>query len=287
MAKLPVRTSIWPGWAVLRASVSAVSRAVFSWACTAAGSVPSRAVVSVICSRSCCTSTVPFVCSWRTFWGGGTVWAEAPRAAVASAQPARIVLVVRMLPFVDGLYRRRDAVGWEYSDSWRRSSARSASVSWRASGKGRGAALLLTWYCCSICRRSGGGGAGAWVGCSGAASAPAPQRASAAAAKYFMSVLNGRACRTFTQLLSMAYGRGNICNTVKKHGGKPGIRGNSLSETVLLEIGQWIHVTEASARTDKILVGNDDARTRALQSGRQKLEGDEVMLWVDGKALIR
>src|SRR4051812_45800233 len=99
MAKLPVRTSSCPGCALRLASASAVSSAVRSCDCTWAGSVPSRAVLSVICSRSCWTSTVPVVCSCSTFCGGGRTWAGAAKVAAASAHPASIVALLLMVPF--------------------------------------------------------------------------------------------------------------------------------------------------------------------------------------------
>src|SRR3954469_14818002 len=85
----------------------------------------------------------------------------------------------------------------------------------------------------------------------------------------------------------MHTGWGNICNTVKSKHPKTENRPERPSESSLLQIGRRRTMTQAAARTDKILVVDDDARIRDLLRRYLTQEGFEVILAEDGKALNR
>src|SRR5918993_1169854 len=80
---------------------------------------------------------------------------------------------------------------------------------------------------------------------------------------------------------------GNICNNRSGYGEKPAPPLSSPSESALLQIPVGSDMNQAAAKTDKILVVDDDARIRDLLRRYLTQEGFEVILAEDGKALTR
>src|SRR5205085_4136039 len=76
-------------------------------------------------------------------------------------------------------------------------------------------------------------------------------------------------------------------NMLKTSGPKNEMPAASPSESALLQIGLRRAMTQAAARTDKILVVDHDARIRDLLRRYLTQEGFEVILAEDGKALNR
>ena len=90
----------------------------------------------------------------------------------------------------------------------------------------------------------------------------------------------------FTLIESTLAPEGNICNTVSRPTANHALSASSPSKSALLQI-HWSTMTQAAARTDKILVVDDDARIRDLLRRYLTQEGFEVILAEDGKALNR